>query len=155
MNCLIFHTKNNQLILSLEVNGKTYDGITLRVDEKEVAKHGAYGIAEFTIIDSTGEHVLGGIAISLIENTTVAELATSILHEICHQVLWVEFPDMRDNDHHYHIYKAQKKIMGKMARRAKLVGGNPYSVHYRKDIFLNWFWYCILVPSIENHEYVP
>lgn len=72
--------RNNQLILSLDVNGKTYEGITFRVDEKEVAKWGKYGIAELTINIDTGGHVLGGIAISLTDHTTVADLVSRQLN---------------------------------------------------------------------------
>lgn len=82
-------------------------------------------------------------------------LATSILHEICHQVLWVEFPEIPSDDHHFYIFKGQKKIMNKMTTRAKLAGGNPYSIGYRMTIWVNWYWHCALVPSIKNHEYVP
>ena len=134
--------ENNQLTLSLEVNGKLYEGIKLRVAEEACKKQGVEGM--IWLVSVNGKHSSGQIGISLNRHNTVAELATTFLHEVCHSVLWVEIPWMSKKNHHYYIYKGTREIMEKVEKRAE-GHSKPYSFIYTlKYKYLAYYWYYVL-----------
>ena len=85
----------------------------------------------------------GKIFISYLQHGTVAELVTTILHELSHKTL--TGLKLRSSEEESLIYKIQREYMGKIVDIAKSQGKkNPYSLTYRFSAWSNWFWYSLL-----------
>lgn len=105
----------------------------IEINEKACKKENSLGFIDW----STGK-----IYISYFKHNTVADLVTTILHELCHRAL-AHFK-LRPREEESIVYTIQREYMGKVKDLSKSERRkNPYSLTYRFSMWINWVWYSL------------
>jgi RHS repeat-associated protein len=122
-----------RLIITVKINGTDYGTMQVYVDEKRCEDENAYGGR-----DSLTEDIF----VSIIKHRTIAELVTTILHEICHHVLKKEASWLTTEKEHFIIYAVQIMYMGKLIESQKtderINPYYPYSNIYCTYMQMHW-----------------
>lgn len=126
--------EQRELIITIEVEGINYGEVRLREDDEDCDDPNVLAGREKDTED---------IFVCVSEFRTVAELATTLLHEICHHVLKKADPYLNTGSEHYYIYKVQFEYMRKLIREMKDEGGGisqyyPYSPIYYAFTKMQW-----------------
>jgi RHS repeat-associated protein len=131
------------LVISVNIDGIDCREVKLYVDEEE-GKAGGY------------EEKTKSFYISINQHRTVAELLTTILHEICHHVLKKEASELSTKQEHFYIYYVEWEYMNKLIEMQKGMGENspyyPYSniyysgmgEHFLENVFMPIYLFYFL-----------
>ncbi|MGD2250052.1 MAG: RHS repeat-associated core domain-containing protein, partial [Candidatus Methanofastidiosia archaeon] len=125
-------TTRKGLVIKLEMDGEDYGSIT--IFEADLGS-GIFGLYNSSEIQPT-------VKIDFDQCTTVAEVITIALHEICHHVLGKEYEEMNTKEQHYYIYKVQIETQNEV----KKVAENPYSLKWSIIMGMKWFE-CYWLPE--------
>jgi len=139
-----------RVIITININGTHYGTMPIHIDEQRAEDENAYG----------GRDLSGDAFVSIIKHNTIAELVTTILHEICHEVLKKVAPELNTAKEHFIIYAIQIMCMGKLIESQKTEERtnpyHPYSNIYVTYMQMHWvesflipFWKKLYgIPSI-------
>lgn len=112
-------------MISVNIDGIDCREVKLYVDEDRAINERAYGGYD----EKTHSFFIG-----INQHTTVGELLTTILHEICHHVLKKIDPGLDSKQEDFYIYYAELECMNNLIESQKGEGGNspyyPYSDDY-------------------------
>jgi hypothetical protein len=139
------------LLIDLGFNPvETKEGIqiSVRYDEEEDPKTVTIAVDEERFkgtFDMAIAFDNGQIYMSLEKCNTVAEVATVILHEICHTFL-----KESERAEHQIIVPIQLKVQGQIMKRSENENApSPYSISFRIRIRIMWLRDCVL-PEFSN-----
>jgi RHS repeat-associated protein len=105
----------------------------IEINEEACKKENSLGFIDW----STGK-----IYISYLQHNTVADLVTTVLHELCHRAL-AHF-ELRPREEEFVVYNIQREYMGMVTDMSESEGRTPpYSLTYRFSIWINWVWYSL------------